>query len=277
MYYLRARYLNPNTDRFWTMDTLEGDQGRPLTLNKYLYVVADPPDNRDSSGNGAGETTAVVDVLSNLGGMRTSAIGSSPNAFLSASPYGHGGPDITAILDRTLADVAAFFTPLSNPKKEWCGSAISTPGAGNSWDIKDLRNLTPDYNYLVFPALFPKQYRWECGTGLFKATVAVKDEVYDASAVNFAIYGKMNRLVYDYYLLKGQENRWYSLAATKARVRFWKRFINWDWNYDTGYTAEAFTAWGYEGDSLPKGYATRPSGETVNANAFEWRWMPYHP
>ncbi len=37
MYGLHARYLNPNTGRFWTMDSYEGSTFDPLTLHKYLY------------------------------------------------------------------------------------------------------------------------------------------------------------------------------------------------------------------------------------------------
>jgi RHS repeat-associated protein len=53
LYYNRARYLNPNTGRFWTMDTDEGDNEDPLSLHKYLYAEADPMDNDDPTGNAA--------------------------------------------------------------------------------------------------------------------------------------------------------------------------------------------------------------------------------
>ena len=49
-YYLRARYMAPNTGRFWTMDTDEGDQADPLSLHKYLYAEDDPVDHLDPSG-----------------------------------------------------------------------------------------------------------------------------------------------------------------------------------------------------------------------------------
>jgi hypothetical protein len=46
-------YLNPNTGRFWTMDTNEGNHEDPLSLHKYLYGQGDPVDGRDPSGNAA--------------------------------------------------------------------------------------------------------------------------------------------------------------------------------------------------------------------------------
>jgi RHS repeat-associated protein len=51
MYFLRARYLNQEKGRFWTMDTWEGDRQEPLSLHKYLYANADPVNGVDPSGN----------------------------------------------------------------------------------------------------------------------------------------------------------------------------------------------------------------------------------
>jgi RHS repeat-associated protein len=45
-----ARYLNPNTCRFQTMDSYEGNSREPLSLHKYLYVRANPINRIDPSG-----------------------------------------------------------------------------------------------------------------------------------------------------------------------------------------------------------------------------------
>src|SRR5439155_9176942 len=50
LYYLRARYMNPNTGRFWTMDSFEGNQTDPLSLHKYLYGADNPVNRIDPSG-----------------------------------------------------------------------------------------------------------------------------------------------------------------------------------------------------------------------------------
>jgi hypothetical protein len=47
----RARYYKPDTGRFWTMDTFEGNSEDPLSLHKYLYCHDDPISRIDPSGH----------------------------------------------------------------------------------------------------------------------------------------------------------------------------------------------------------------------------------
>ena len=51
LYYLRARYMNPSTGNFLTMDTYEGSIYDPDTLHKYLYANGNPVTYSDPSGN----------------------------------------------------------------------------------------------------------------------------------------------------------------------------------------------------------------------------------
>ena len=50
LYYLRARYMNPETGTFTGMDSYEGNLYEPVTLHKYLYANADPVKYKDPSG-----------------------------------------------------------------------------------------------------------------------------------------------------------------------------------------------------------------------------------
>jgi len=59
-YYLRARYFNPNTGRFWTMDTAEGDQQDPKSLHKYVYCGGNPINGADPSGHDALDVALTV-------------------------------------------------------------------------------------------------------------------------------------------------------------------------------------------------------------------------
>lgn len=46
----QARYLNPNTGRFQTMDSYEGNNQDTLSLHKYLYAQGNPVNRVDPSG-----------------------------------------------------------------------------------------------------------------------------------------------------------------------------------------------------------------------------------
>jgi RHS repeat-associated protein len=50
LYYNRARYLNTDSGRFWTMDDFEGSQDDVKSLNKYPYAGADAINQTDPSG-----------------------------------------------------------------------------------------------------------------------------------------------------------------------------------------------------------------------------------
>jgi RHS repeat-associated protein len=50
LYYLRARYANPDTGRFWSMDGFEGSSADPLSLHKYVYCANNPVNRVDPSG-----------------------------------------------------------------------------------------------------------------------------------------------------------------------------------------------------------------------------------
>jgi RHS repeat-associated protein len=67
LYYNRARYLNTDTDRFWSMDTYEGNNKEPLSLHKYLYVHGNPVNSIDPSGNMTmADVSSAMNILSQL-------------------------------------------------------------------------------------------------------------------------------------------------------------------------------------------------------------------
>ncbi len=93
-YYLRARSYNPNTGRFWTMDSFEGNREDPLSLHKYLYCQGEPVDNVDPSGKdltddllkgGQAALKATASALKAIARGGTAA-GAASAALLSAGP-----------------------------------------------------------------------------------------------------------------------------------------------------------------------------------------------
>lgn len=73
MVYLRARYLQPETGRFWSRDTYEGRLNEPLTLHKYLYANANPVMFTDPSGL-ATSGSAEIGVVSNTTGQLSKTV-----------------------------------------------------------------------------------------------------------------------------------------------------------------------------------------------------------
>ena len=98
-YYLRARYSNPDSGRFWTMDSCEGNMSDPRSLHKYLYCAANPANAIDPSGNTLLETLGTFAVKSILFTATGAAIGAviggvdgaidDNNTF--ANGFRHGG------------------------------------------------------------------------------------------------------------------------------------------------------------------------------------------
>jgi len=68
LYYLRARYMNPNTGTFISMDSYAGSIFEPVSLHKYLYANANPVMYEDPSGYMAslGEVVVTVGALIQL-------------------------------------------------------------------------------------------------------------------------------------------------------------------------------------------------------------------
>lgn len=60
LYYLRARYYNPQSGRFMSRDPNAGMSVVPATLHKYLYASADPANRMDPSGRDALFETGVL-------------------------------------------------------------------------------------------------------------------------------------------------------------------------------------------------------------------------
>ena len=66
-YYLRARYFNPGTGGFVSMDSYSGSLNNPISLNKYLYTHASPVMWVDPSGRiTLAELSTTLGVVANL-------------------------------------------------------------------------------------------------------------------------------------------------------------------------------------------------------------------
>lgn len=85
LYYLRARYLNPDSGRFWTMDSYPSSRGDPETLHQYFYARANPVMECDPSGRfTVVEIMQAAQVVSTLGAIAMPTITAAASASL---PY----------------------------------------------------------------------------------------------------------------------------------------------------------------------------------------------
>lgn len=66
LYYLRARYMNPQTGTFISMDSYQGSIYDPVSLHKYLYANANPVMFTDPSGYFSLAETSVGQAISNI-------------------------------------------------------------------------------------------------------------------------------------------------------------------------------------------------------------------
>ncbi len=111
MSYNLARYLNPNTGRFLTMDTDEGDQEEPLSLHKYLYASCSPVDRIDPSGNDDGDVgslQASTGLAAGLAAFSVAAIAVANNHALSDLAVATWDEAISTEASKTAAAGAAL-------------------------------------------------------------------------------------------------------------------------------------------------------------------------
>ncbi|MBE5945166.1 MAG: RHS repeat-associated core domain-containing protein [Lachnospiraceae bacterium] len=131
LYYLRARYMNPSTGTFISMDTYEGSIYDPDTLHKYLYANGNPVKYSDPTGNffsgiGSFMATTIQTTLNNaaqlhvmgvISGVTSSAIttflGGSTDDAINAFIVGYiGGFGMGAVLCVAAAYSAIVFAKI---------------------------------------------------------------------------------------------------------------------------------------------------------------------
>jgi RHS repeat-associated protein len=85
--YLRARYLNPGTGRFWTRDTHPGSRSEPPSLHRYTYCGNDPVNRLDPSGHEytAAGTISVGGIWGGFAGIQLPAISAAKIKILSVA------------------------------------------------------------------------------------------------------------------------------------------------------------------------------------------------
>ena len=94
LYYLRARYYNPNTGRFMSRDPEAGQAIDPQSLHKYLYAGGDPINMMDPTGR-----ADLVELALNVGSAAMRFAGASLELFGSAAAEAAEADQMAAALE----------------------------------------------------------------------------------------------------------------------------------------------------------------------------------
>jgi hypothetical protein len=272
-----ARWMNPSTGRFHTMDTFEGDQRNPQSLHKYTYAANNPVNNIDPAGRESiGDVMAVMNLMSSfmaLGAPATARAGAGLGVGSSA------GPDVTAAVLNTTLDVEHAFMPPHRGMRVAVNvaSKVWTPAMANDgWDIAPLNELAhlgrPDFGNGS-----------RLGTALGRETVQFSfmgqpTKAYYAGSVNYILWGKMFRMLslFIHNPVTGASEFSEEMAVSTAWVH--KALIGDPFNaYEK--QALAFVRFGWSGTEDPSRTALplAPNPANVGASArFPWKFLGVH-
>src|SRR5437867_9941880 len=95
-----ARWMNPNTGRFWTMDSYDGEEEEPKSLHKYAYGQGDAVNSVDPSGHEVEALLAAVSITGILMAQISPVAGQATRAAvpLPALPTSKNGQLLTGLI-----------------------------------------------------------------------------------------------------------------------------------------------------------------------------------
>jgi len=122
---------------------------------------------------------------------------------------------------------------------------------------------------------------YHAGYGIWQHTAAFKGKCYWAGSINYALWGRANRLCYDYLSQNPtgwdlDDSYYWSLENARGHATLWKHFAYHDYGTMTQ-QAEAFTTYGYNGTVPTLSLPCVPSGDVLPNQSLEWCWEPYKP
>ena len=163
LYYLRARYMDPQTGTFTSMDTYAGEMKEPMSLNKYLFAFSNPIKYCDPSGHfctlvesmmvqfiATTIATISIDLYKTLTGKRTRGSGEIVFDILKDSVVGGLtytlAPGANSFIDAMFESVAFALMALA---AVWAISkalmTVFDPDKYEQWSVQDMCNAALHY------------------------------------------------------------------------------------------------------------------------------------
>ncbi|MCL1921836.1 MAG: RHS repeat-associated core domain-containing protein [Kiritimatiellaeota bacterium] len=235
-YYYIKRHYSPALGRFISQDPIGISGG----LNLYGFCGNDPINHVDTLG---------MSVFPFILSQPTPSPAPQPSG--NQQPEDTCGPDVTAAVNATLADISRTFQDVWSTWEQCKACASLHKDLDGGWDIHPLKEWSRD--------------EW---------TVQFRGKIYHAGAVNFAMWGRTNKLCYDTFRLPV-----YSLPGALGVMDAWKMV----YFGAQGMETEAFVIYGYTGylpfiRTLPVPWIGRPwSGRPPSPNRLpplDWTWRP---
>jgi RHS repeat-associated protein len=167
------------------------------------------------------------------------------------------GPDVTSSLRLTLDNIESTYNNQWSLFQKWrvCIDLYQPLTAGIAWDIIPLKDIG-----------FGPQ------TTPCDRTVTFKNKCYYGGAVNYAMWGKVNKLCFDTFNLSGDPAGPWSLPMAVGFAAAWKlhylRFGNEEEE------ALGFTAYGYTGKLVSPSVNNCVPNSITMKGVLPWRWLP---
>ena len=197
------------------------------------------------------------------------------------------GPDVTELVETILAQVQAQWDGWTTLQKcEACASLHDIPNAGGVWEIDQLYRIGLPYSDTYrYQYANPPYQGTPTNDTMYGRTVAFRDSTgklgcYLGGAVNYTLWGKMNRLCSSFFYPTVPELNPFSLTQADVVAVGWKLLPgNWGWGMSVAaIQAVSFTHYGYYGTLPSSGLlATNKDSNVIQSSAGTWRWVPNYP
>jgi len=205
MYFLRARYYNATTGRFWSMDTVEGNSRDPLSLHKYLYAASNPANLKDPTGHDfdlGSMTAAMGDMMTIASQAVTQAMTVLGNFYYTL------GPAVPALIEK-----GSFYLLAGTVALVLASDAASAGATGLSRLANNL-NAYSGEDFSTIPCIRGNQIG-QCAQQNLGPNFPAFDNFENGEATQLFSTGKVNTPEELVAAVRGKVNQWQSVYDSR--------------------------------------------------------------